>query len=156
MHCPACRTADTRVVDSRSADEGSAIRRRRSCPACGHRFTTFERVEEVALVVVKTSGDCEPFDRSKIERGLAAASKGRPIDEARFAELALEVEDAARLEGSQVSTEWVGLAVLERLRALDHVAALRFASVYKGFSDVGDFEKELSLIKRTEPGPSLV
>lgn len=110
----------------------------------------------MALLVVKTTGDCEPFDRAKIERGLHAASKGRPITEAQFAELALEVEDVARLEGGPVTTEWVGLAVLERLRALDHVAALRFASVYKGFSDVGDFEKEMSLIKRTEPGPSLV
>lgn len=156
MHCPACRVADTRVVDSRAADEGAAIRRRRNCPACGHRFTTFERVEEVALMVAKTSGDCEPFDRAKIERGLVAASKGRPISEDQFAELAIQVEDAARLEGGAVTTEWVGRAVLDRLRCLDHVAALRFASVYKGFSDVGDFEKELSLIKRTEPDPSLV
>lgn len=155
MHCPACRDTETRVVDSRTADEGAATRRRRSCPSCGYRFTTFERIEEVPLTVAKSSGEGEPFVRSKIERGLAAACKGRPITKDDFEALALEVEEAARLEGCQVTTEWVGLAVLDRLRALDHVAALRFASVYKGFSDVDDFEKEMSLIKRSSSDPTV-
>ena len=113
-------------------------------------------MEEAPLFVSKREGVREAFDRSKIEHGLAAASKGRPLCEEAFADLALEVEEAARLEGCEVTSEWVGRAVLERLRGLDQVAALRFASVYKGFSEVADFEKELSLIKRDEPGPSLV
>ncbi len=157
MICPSCHCADTRVVDSRSAEDGAAIRRRRSCPGCGERFTTFERTEEIPLTVVKREGQREPFDREKIERGLIAASKGRPLEADQFADLTAEVEDAARLEaGGEVTSEWVGLAVLERLRRLDHVAALRFASVYKGFVDVSDFEREMSLIKRDTPGASLV
>jgi transcriptional repressor NrdR len=156
MHCPVCCATDTRVIDSRAADDGAAIRRRRGCPSCAHRFTTFERVEEVPLLVVKRSGARNPFDRAKIIRGLSSASKGRPMTADQFATLATEVEEAARLEGGDVSSEWVGRAVLDRLRLLDHVAALRFASVYKGFADVGDFEKELKLIKRETPGPSLV
>ena len=108
------------------------------------------------LVVTKRTHGREPFDRVKIVRGLSSASKGRPISAEQFDCLALEVEEAARLEGGEVSSEWVGRAVLERLRRLDHVAALRFASVYKGFADVGDFERELKLIKRDTPGPSLV
>ncbi len=156
MHCPVCFADDTRVIDSRAADDGTAIRRRRGCAQCSHRFTTFERVEEVPLVVVKRTGARQPFDRDKIVRGLCSASKGRPISAEQFACLATEVEEAVRLEGGEVSSEWVGRAVLEHLRGLDHVAALRFASVYKGFSDVGDFETELKLIKRDTPGPSLV
>jgi len=156
VHCPVCHVDNTRVVDSRAADDGAAIRRRRMCAGCDHRFTTFERLEEVPLVVVKRSGNRAPFSREAIIRGLTSASKGRPIDQSDFEGLACSVEESARLEGGEVSSEWVGLAVLDRLRIIDHVAALRFASVYKGFSDVGDFEKELSLIKRDEPGATLV
>ncbi len=106
---------------------------------------------------MKRSGGREPFCAEKIIGGLHSASKGRPITAEQFHELAVSVEDAARLEGVQVTSEWVGLAVLERLRSLDHVAALRFASVYKGFSDMDDFENELSLIKRDTPNrPELV
>lgn len=148
MRCPSCSTDDTRVVDSRAAEDGTSIRRRRSCASCSQRFTTFERLEEVPLHVIKRSGEPVPFCRDKIVHGLSSASKGRPIDPDQFATLAADVEESARLEGSEVTTEWVGLAVLDRLRVLDHVAALRFASVYKGFSDVSDFEDELSLIKR--------
>ena len=147
MRCAGCGHEDTRVVDSRAAEEGGAIRRRRSCAACGNRFTTFERVEEATLTVVKRSGSRCPFDRSNIVRGLSLAAKGRPIEESVFVAIADSVEDQARLAGSEVSTEWVGIAVLEGLRAIDEVAALRFASVYKGFNDVADFERELSLIK---------
>ncbi len=107
-------------------------------------------------MVNKRSGAREPFDRSKIIKGLSSASKGRPITLEQFECLTSEVEEAARLESTDITSEWLGRAVLERLRELDHVAALRFASVYKGFADVDDFEKELKLIKRDTPGPSLV
>ena len=145
--CPICRSADTKVVDSRSADGGSAIRRRRECVECERRFSTFERIEEIPLVVVKRSGVREPFDRGKIIGGLVAASKGRPVTAAEFDRLVSELEEEARVRGGEVSSEWVGLAVLERLRCLDDVAYLRFASVYKSFDGVDDFEREARLIK---------
>ncbi len=148
MRCSGCGFEDTRVVDSRAAEEGSAIRRRRSCSQCGHRFTTFERIEEATLVVQKRSGARGPFDRTNIVRGLSLAAKGRPLEPAVFEAIADEIEEQVRAVGSCVSTEWIGIAVLERLRAIDEVAALRFASVYKGFNDVADFERELTLIKR--------
>ena len=139
-------------MDSRIADEGAAIRRRRACLACGRRFTTFERIEEAPLVVVKRSGHREPFERSKVAAGLRAATKNRAGVAERVEELAAALEEALRLEGPEVTSEAVGLAVLERLRVLDEVAYLRFASVYKGFEDVGDFEREVGLLtKATEP-----
>lgn len=98
-------------------------------------------------MVVKRSGGREPFNGQKVLRGLASAAKGRPIDPDQFEVLVDEVEDAARAEGGEVTSEWVGLAVLERLRAIDQVACLRFASVYKGFTEIGDFEREVRLIK---------
>ena len=145
---------DDKVVDSRTADEGAAIRRRRECLACGQRFTTFERIEEIALVVLKRSGQREPFDRAKIVAGLRAAAKNRPVVAEQLESLALAVEDAVRLaSGShEVTSQQVGLAVLDRLRLLDDVAYVRFASVYKGFADLGDFEREMGLFtKSTEP-----
>lgn len=151
MQCPICRSDDSKVVDSRSADGGAAIRRRRECLSCLRRFSTFERVEEVSLVVVKRSGGREPFDSAKITGGLLAAGKGRPIGQPDYDLLVAEVEDAARAEGGDVSSEWVGLAVLDRLRRLDEVAYLRFASVYKSFDDIDDFEREARLIKVDDP-----
>jgi len=143
---------DDRVVDSRSADEGAAIRRRRECLACGRRFTTYERLEEVPFVVVKRSGQREPFERSKIVTGVTAAAKNRPVSVAEMQELAAEVEEGLRLVGHEVSSDQVGLAVLDRLRSFDEVTYLRFASVYKGFSDALDFEREVGLLtKDTEP-----
>ena len=140
------------MVDSRVADDGAAIRRRRECLACGRRFTTFERVEDTGLVVVKRSGLREQFDRAKVVAGIAAATKNRPVTAEQMGSVAAEVEEAMRVEGPEVTTEQVGLAVLERLRAIDEVAYLRFASVYKGFEDVGDFEREVGLLqKSTEP-----
>ena len=130
-------------------DGGTGTRRRRACERCSGRFTTYERAEIVPLQVVKRSGDREPFDGQKILKGLALAAKGRPIDAEAFDALVDEIEDQARLEGSEVSSEWVGLAVLDRLRTIDQVTCLRFASVYKGFTDIGDFEREVRLIKRT-------
>jgi transcriptional repressor NrdR len=139
-------------VDSRLADEGSAIRRRRECLSCGRRFTTFERVDELPLWVVKRSGDREPFDRNKIVAGVRAATKNRPVSEDEMADLAQRVEDALRERSNEPTSQQVGLAVLEQLKALDDVAYVRFASVYKGFEDVGDFEREVGLLsKTTEP-----
>ena len=156
VRCPACGSFDDKVIDSRQADDGSSIRRRRVCVACERRFTTFERVEEAPLVVTKRSGDRVPFDRAKIVAGIRAAAKGRPVDAedgAAVDDLASEVEDALRLEGrADVSSEEIGRAVLERLREADPVAAIRFASVYLGFDDLADFEREVTLLsKRTEP-----
>ncbi len=152
VRCPSCSALDDKVIDSRMADDGSAIRRRRECLACGRRVTTFERVEEAPLMVVKRSGERVPFDRSKIVAGVAAAAKNRPVSRAVMAGLAAEVEEQARLAGAEVSTEALGIAVLERLRTLDGVAYLRFASVYKGFEDLTDFEREVGeLAKATEP-----
>lgn len=148
MRCPSCDDVESKVIDSRSSDDGASTRRRRECSACSTRFTTFERVEELPLVVVKRDGTRVSFDRSNIARGLRASAKGRPLTDSDFETIAAEIEEEARLIGPELSSEWVGLAVLDRLRSRDPVAALRFASVYKGFSDVDDFEREMRLIKR--------
>ena len=147
MRCPACENDDTKVVDSRGAEDGEVTRRRRECTDCKYRFTTFERVEEVPLFVLKRSGECQPFSSERIVHGLCSAAKGRPIAEEQFEQLASEVEEEMRSLGGAVSSERVGLAVLDRLRVIDPIAALRFASVYKGFTEVADFERELRLIK---------
>jgi transcriptional repressor NrdR len=156
MRCPACSSLDDRVVDSRLAEDGSAIRRRRECLGCGRRFTTYERFEELALTVIKRSGQPQPFDRAKIVAGVRAAAKNRPIGEEQLDALAVDIEESLRLEGQDVTSEQVGRAVLEQLRALDEVAYVRFASVYKGFSDAGDFEREVGLLAQlADPdGPS--
>jgi transcriptional repressor NrdR len=148
VRCPACSEDDDKVVDSRASDDGTAIRRRRECLACGNRFTTFERCEEIPLVVVKRSGDRVPFDRFKIVAGVRAAVKGRPVDDEQIADLAREVEDRLRLSGGEVTSEQVGLAVLGQLRDLDQVASLRFASVYKGFEEAADFQREIRLLTK--------
>jgi transcriptional repressor NrdR len=154
MRCPACACVDDKVVDSRMADDGTAIRRRRECLGCGRRFTTYERLEESSLVVVKRSGVRQPFDRVKVVAGLAAAAKNRPVTEAQLEQLAADVEEELRLEGPEVGTEAVGRAVLRRLEGLDHVAYVRFASVYKGFEDIDDFRREVvALTKSTAPKP---
>ena len=140
---------DDKVIDSRMADGGAATRRRRECVGCGRRFTTFERVEEVPLVVLKRSGNREPFERAKILDGIRRAAKNRPISEEAIAALAAAVEDQIREEGPEVGSEIVGKAVLDRLRTLDPVAYLRFASVYKGFEDLTDFEREVGLLQKT-------
>ena len=147
-----CASLDDKVVDSRLADDGAAIRRRRECLACGRRFTTYERLEDAPLVVVKRSGQREPFDRVKLVAGIQAAAKNRPVSPAQMEAVAAEVEERVRMEGADVTSQQIGLAVLDRLRSLDEVAYLRFASVYKGFADIGDFEREVGLLtKATEP-----
>jgi transcriptional repressor NrdR len=142
------------VVDSRVADDGDAIRRRRECLACGRRFTTYERLDPLPLTVVKRSGIKEPFDRAKLAGGIGRAVAGRPITPGVVDEIAAEIEDQLRELGAEVPSDVVGLAVLERLQALDPVSYLRFASVYKDFEDVADFEAEVVLLqKTTDPKP---
>jgi len=147
MYCPYCRHSESRVIDSRTGDDGAAIRRRRACPACGRRFTT---QETVILTVAKRSGVTEPFNRDKIVRGVRRACQGRPVTEDQLALLAQQVEDAIRSRGSgEIPSHEVGLAILGPLRDLDEVAYLRFASVYRGFESLADFEDEISAL-RTE------
>lgn len=149
MRCPYCESDDDRVVDSRASDGGEAIRRRRECRRCGHRYTTFERVEDVPLFVVKRSGVSEPFDPEKVVTGVRHASVNRPVDDDDIDALAEAVEIHVRDMGPEVSSHEVGLAVLDHLRRLDEVAYLRFASVYKGFDDAADFERELEELRAT-------
>ena len=148
VHCPSCSFDDTKVIDSRLSEEGGAIRRRRSCTQCGYRFTTYERLEEVALNVVKRGGGKQPFDRLKMMVGIQAAVKGRPVSDEMIMEIAERIEDALRLEGGDVTSNQVGHAVLEQLRLIDEVAYMRFASVYKNFDDAADFKRELALLEK--------
>ena len=148
VHCPSCSFDDTKVIDSRLSEEGGAIRRRRSCTQCGYRFTTYERLEEVALNVVKRGGGKQPFDRLKMMAGIQAAVKGRPVGDEMIMEIAERIEDALRLEGGDVTSNQVGHAVLEQLRLIDEVAYMRFASVYKNFDDAADFKRELALLEK--------
>lgn len=145
MRCPECQAADTRVIDSRPADEGVSIRRRRLCEGCQTRFTTYERSERV-LMVRKRSGALEEFDASKLSAGLGAALADRPASANQVASLVSEVEKTIRDRGGVVDSEQIGLVVLDRLRALDEVAYLRFASVYKEFQGAEDFEREMAAL----------
>jgi transcriptional repressor NrdR len=151
VHCPYCRHADSRVVDSRVAEDGSAIRRRRQCPVCEKRFTT---VEQMQLTVVKRSGVTEPFSREKVVIGVRKACKGRPVDDDALALLGQKVEDVLRAGGCpEIPAHEVGLAILGPLRELDEVAYLRFASVYRQFESADDFETEIALL-RAEKEPA--
>jgi transcriptional repressor NrdR len=145
VNCPFCRNGDSRVVDSRSTDDGTAIRRRRQCPECGRRFST---VETASLTVVKRSGATEPFSRQKIITGVRKACQGRPVGEDDLALLAQRVEEALRATGAaQVEAHEVGLSILGPLRELDEVAYLRFASVYRAFESLEDFEESIALLR---------
>jgi len=148
VRCPRCSSLEDKVVDSRASDDGTAIRRRRHCLACEHRFTTFESIEGSALVVLKSDGRREPFDREKVVAGVVAAAKNRPITLEQVEDLVTAVELALRALGAEVESSRVGVAVLERLRHLDEVAYLRFASVYKDFTDVDDFADELRRLRK--------
>ena len=140
------------MVDSRTAEGGAAIRRRRQCASCGRRFTTFERTEAVALRVIKRDGSKEPYDRAKVIAGVNKAIKNRPVSEDQVARLAERAEEKLRRRGPDVTTQEVGLEVLGLLRRLDDVAYLRFASVYKDFQELTDFERELGLLlQKREP-----
>jgi transcriptional repressor NrdR len=146
MHCPFCRYPDSRVIDSRTSDDGLAIRRRRQCPECGRRFST---TETASLMVIKRSGVVEPFSREKIVAGVRKACQGRPVTDADLAQLAQKVEEALRATGaSQLDANDIGLAILPELRQLDEVAYLRFASVYQAFENLDDFEVAIGQLRR--------
>lgn len=155
MQCPSCRADDTKVVDSRLAQEGAAIRRRRQCLTCADRFTTFERVDHAPLSVHKSTGETQPFERSKVVAGIAAATKGRSVSDSDLDQIATRVEDALRLKGSEVTSAMIGLAVLDELRSVDDVSYLRFASVYKHFDAAADFHRELELMEKQAPRPGV-
>ena len=145
MFCPFCRYPDSRVVDSRTSDDGLAIRRRRQCPQCGRRFST---TETASLSVIKRSGIVEPFSREKIVSGVRKACQGRPVSDADLAQLAQKVEESIRATGvSQIDANDIGLAILPPLRELDEVAYLRFASVYQGFDSLDNFEAAITLLR---------
>ena len=152
MRCPYCESEEDKVVDSRLAEEGRTIRRRRECIGCGRRYTTFERAEEVPLLIAKRSGEEEPFDRGKVIEGVRRACKNRPVSEADILTIADDVEEAMRADIRRpVPSAEIGREVLERLRLLDEVAYLRFASVYKDFQELDDFERELGLLLKKSP-----
>ncbi len=145
MFCPYCKHTDSRVLDSRVAEDGASIRRRRQCPACERRFTT---VEQTQLVVVKRSGVVEPFARDKVIAGVRKACKGRPVSEDDLARLGQQVEDALRACGqAEINAEDIGVAILPPLRRLDAVAFLRFASVYRHYDTVDDFELAIAELR---------
>jgi transcriptional repressor NrdR len=150
MRCPWCDTDDDRVIDSRPADGGGAIRRRRQCAACERRFTTYERIEDVGLVVIKRDGEREPFDRDKVEAGIRKALAGRAVPNPRIDEMVDRIELRLRRKGPDVTSRQVGAEVLSALQKTDEVAYLRFASVYKDFQGATDFERELALLDKRE------
>ena len=155
MFCPFCRHPDSRVVDSRTSDDGLSIRRRRQCPECGRRFST---IETASLNVIKRSGVVEPFSREKIMAGVRKACQGRPVTDSDLAMLAQKVEEAVRATGvSQIDANEIGLAVLPPLRELDEVAYLRFASVYQAFDSLDDFDAAIGALREehhTRPAPA--
>ena len=146
MRCPWCGRAQDKVVDSRSADRGEAIRRRRECLNCGRRFTTYERVEQLGLVVTKRDGTTEPWNRDKMLSGIRKALVNRPVTEEQVTAMVSKIEERLRRKGPVITSQQVGLEVLSNLQKLDQVAYVRFASVYKDFQEIGDFERELGLL----------
>ena len=151
MRCPWCGHAEDRVIDSRPAEEGEAIRRRRECRSCGRRYTTYERVEELGLMVSKRDGSKESWDRAKMVAGIRKALANRPVTEEQVASLVARVETRLRRKGPEISSQLVGTEVLEGLQKLDEVGYVRFASVYRDFQEVGDFERELGRLQKKEP-----
>jgi transcriptional repressor NrdR len=155
MRCPFCQTDNDRVLDSRSSEEGYAIRRRRECIQCKRRYTTYERLEELAIKVVKKDGIREPFSRDKIRRGLARACWKRPLSDAQIASVVAEIEsDVYANFESEIETQQLGEMVMEHLGQLDQVAYVRFASVYREFKDVHDFVDELEPILKNQKDTS--
>src|SRR5665213_1289819 len=149
VRCPFCSADDDRVVDSRLAEDGVAIRRRRECANCAQRYTTFERIEEIGLYVIKRSGEREPFAREKIMSGVRSAAKNRPVDDDVLEGVVVVVEESMRLLNRDVTSEEIGMATLEALREIDDVAYVRFASVYKGFEGAEDFAREIGMLVTT-------
>ena len=152
MHCPFCRHTDSKVIDSRTAEDGTAIRRRRACPECGRRFTT---IETATLLVVKRSGVTEPFSRNKVVSGVRKACQGRPVTADQLAQLAQRVEESIRALGvAELPAHEVGLAILGPLRELDLVAYLRFASVYQAFESLDDFDRAIAELRASGDTPA--
>lgn len=152
MRCPFCGHPDSRVIDSRDTDDGRAIRRRRECESCRQRYTTFERAEQVPILIEKRSGKREAFDREKLISGVMKSCTGRPVNAEELEKLANDViESLLSSGGNVVKSADLGKEVLERLRSLDEVAYLRFASVYKDFQELTDFERELGLLQKKVP-----
>ncbi|MGD2061685.1 MAG: transcriptional regulator NrdR [Acidimicrobiia bacterium] len=149
MLCPACGASETRVIDSRPAENGSSIRRRRECEGCGYRFTTYERLEP-QLMVRKRSGRLEPFSPAKLASGISAALADRPVSGSDIESVVEGIEEAVQEGGPQVSSEEIGRLVLDHLRGLDEVAYLRYASVYKEFQGAADFEKEMAELEAAD------
>lgn len=148
MNCAFCSFVDTQVIDSRVTEDGKAIRRRRSCPSCARRFTTYERVEEMPLWVIKRDGGRQPFDRKKLIAGMLRACEKRPVALSALEHWATQVERSAQEMGDkEVSTHWIGEEVMKALRVVDDVAYVRFASVYRSFRDADEFAQELQRMK---------
>ncbi len=143
MICPKCKNKNTRVVDSRDASEGRSIRRRRECEECGHRFTTFEKVETANFIVVKKDGSRESYDRDKLERGIWKACEKRPVTQDQIDEMLNNLEEVWSSSGKEVPADIVGRDVMHALKVIDEVAYIRFASVYRQFKDVETFKKEM-------------
>lgn len=150
MHCPFCRHPDSRVVDSRTTEDGSSIRRRRECPNCNKRFSTLEMA---SLTVLKRSGVAEPFSREKVITGVRKACQGRPVSEDDLAVLAQRVEESIRASGqAEIDATDIGLAILPPLRELDEIAYLRFASVYQAFESLDDFDAAITQLREEDAG----
>ncbi|MDD3717097.1 MAG: transcriptional regulator NrdR [Actinomycetota bacterium] len=154
MKCPYCGNPDSKVIDSRSAENGQVIRRRRECKGCRRRFTTFERFEQFPVTVIKRNGDREPYKREKIRIGLGKAFEKRPVTSQQIEDLTSEIEAELREEGKkEINASAIGMAVLRKLKEIDEVAYLRFASVYKDFKDISEFQSELGqLLEKKEDG----
>jgi transcriptional repressor NrdR len=155
VRCPWCAHEDDKVVDSRSVERGTAIRRRRECRSCRRRYTTFERVEDLGLTVIKRDGTKEPYVREKLVSGIEKSLANRPVTDEQVATVAGKVEARLRRKGPQVTSQDVGLEVLAELKKLDQVAYVRYASVYKDFQEISDFERELGMLlqKRSPAKP---
>ena len=153
MRCPFCAHENSQVKDSRPSEDGAAIRRRRQCEGCGARFTTFERVHLKDLVVVKKDGKREPFDRDKLERAIGHSCRKRDIDPAKIDQLISGVQRQMETLGDEVTSIRIGEAVMAGLKSLDHVAYIRFASIYKDFSDPGDFAEIAERVEKESVPP---
>lgn len=148
MKCIKCKNTDTKVVDSRLTEDGKAIRRRRECEKCGSRFTTFERTEMSNLLVKKKDGSFEPYSREKLERGIWIACGKRPVTELQVEDMVMDLEEKWRANKKTVASQTIGEDVMKGLKKLDHIAYIRFASVYRSFKDVDEFKEELSKLLR--------
>ncbi len=154
MRCPRCADPDTRVIDSRDLENGASIRRRRECPVCSYRFTTYERAEGLRLTVVKRDGRREDFDRAKLQRGLMRALQKRPVTVVRIEQAVEDIEAAIRSRGtSEVSSRDVGTVVMGKLREIDELAYIRFASVYHSYEDISTLKREVDRLVEQEPSP---